>query len=130
MAKKQAKSKVAPPEPEPKIERNPTFTLKLTRFEVLHLRDLFSVALPPEAQQTVSQALAALEERELIEAKLWGKLVLLCQEAKLPLDNGAPDFVCAAASAPPVGVFRLAHDPQQAEEPQGDNAFEHAQGDK
>jgi hypothetical protein len=88
-----------------------TFTLRLSKFELIHLRDLFSVILATETKQTVSQALAQVEERSLIESRLWQRVVKACKEAGIPLDDDAPDFVVAAAASPPVGVFRLATAP-------------------
>lgn len=88
-----------------------TSSLRLTRYEVLHLRDLFSILLPTEARQTVSQALAAVEDRSMVEARLWQKVLTACREVALPVGDDAPDFVATATSSPPVGVFRLATDP-------------------
>jgi hypothetical protein len=96
-----------------------TSTLRLTRYEVLHLRDLFSILLPTEARQTVSQALAAVEDRSMVEARLWQKVLAACREVGLPVGDEAPDFVAAAASSPPVGVFRLATDPTPAPDAPG-----------
>jgi hypothetical protein len=95
------------------IRKRKTFPLRLTKFELVHLRDMFSIRLPPELKQTVSQALATTEDRTMVEARLWQKLVDACREADLPLDDDAPDFICAASSAPSVGVFRLAQEPDE-----------------
>lgn len=97
---------------EPKKRK--TFDLRLTKFELVHLRDLFSVLLPLDLKQTVSQMLAATEDRSMVEARFWQKIAAACAAAEIPLDDGAPDFICAAASAPPIGVFRLAHDPDES----------------
>jgi len=97
-------------------KKRKTFPLRLTKFELLHLRDLFSVGLPPDLKKTVSQALAELEDRVLVEARLWQKVVALCSEADLALDEEAPDFICAASAAPPCGVFKLASEPGESEE--------------
>jgi hypothetical protein len=108
-----------------------TFSLRLTLFELLHLRDLFSILLPPEVKQTVSQALAAAEDREIVEAKLWQKVSNMCRAAALPLDDAAPDFVCAASAAPPVSVFRLAHEPaEEAENKHDEGSVFDAVGEK
>ncbi len=96
------------------IRKRKTFQLRLSKFELLHLRDLFGVLLSTEAKQTVSQALAAAEERSLIEARLWQRIAAACVEADLPTDEEAPDFICAAmVTPPPVGVFRLAQEPDE-----------------
>lgn len=93
------------------IKKNKTYTLNLTKFELIHLRDLFGVALPPSLTKTVSQALAETEERSMVETSLWNKIVSKCKSAKVPLNEHAPDFICAGASSPPIGVFRLASEP-------------------
>jgi len=97
-----------------------TFKLSLTLLELTHLRDLCSILLPPEMKLTVSQALAALEDRSYVEARFWNKLVSVCKEAGVVLDDDAPDFVCASSQPPPVGVFKLMSDPDECcgEEPQ------------
>ena len=43
----------------------PTWDLRLTTPELLHLRDLVSVLLPPNGEKTVSQMLAEGEGRQL-----------------------------------------------------------------
>jgi hypothetical protein len=96
-----------------------TFSLKLTRFELIHLRDLLSIKMAPDLEQTISQALAAVEERPVIEAHLWRQVIAACKEAKLPLGDSAPDFVCAAepvVARPPVGIYRIAEEPVEETE--------------
>lgn len=96
---------------EPEIKRRKTFTLRLTRYELLHLRDLFGVILPTEMKVTLSQALALQQERVLVESKLWQKVAASCAEARLPLDEEAPDFTVAVSAPSAIGVFELTHDP-------------------
>ncbi len=116
---------------EPEIKRRKTFTVRLTKFELLHLRDLFSVVLPPEMKETLSIRLAQSQDRLLVEAKLWQKLVRACTEAELPMGDDAPDFVVAAAGAPPIGVFELAHEPLAPEpEVPGTDLFDEEEKDK
>lgn len=107
--------------PAQELPKRQTFKVKLTQFELVHLRDLFNVRLPPDLTQTISQALALAEERSLVEARLWSKLVEVMREAAVPLDDDAPDFVCAASAPPPVSVFRLAQEPAEAGPPQPDS---------
>jgi len=106
---------------QPEIKRRKTQELRLTRFELLHLRDLMTVVLPPEGKQTLSGALAVLENRTLIEAVLWKKVSKACEEVGLPLGDEAPDYVIAAIAAAPLGVFQLAHDPNEDENVADDN---------
>lgn len=78
--------------------------------------------LSPKAEQTVSQALAEAEERTLVESRLWQRIVASCKEAGLPMDEEAPDFVCAATVATPtIGVFRIASEPNEAVEDEDDD---------
>lgn len=100
----------------PNIKRRKTFQLRLTRYEILHLRDLMSVCLPPEGKQTLSGALAALENRQLIESLLWKKITSACVDADLPTDDDAPDYVIAPTGIAPLGVFQLASDPAGPED--------------
>lgn len=100
----------------PKIHRHKTFDLTLTKFELLHIRDLFSVLLPPDGRQTLSQALAELESRSLVESMLWSKISQLCETADLPIDSEAPDYIIAPTSAPTLGIFHVNHDLEASEE--------------
>jgi hypothetical protein len=101
---------------DPEIKRRKTVSVRFTKFELLHLRDLFSVALPPEMKDTLSQRLAQSQDRSLVESKLWQKIASACREVDLPMDDDAPDFVVAASGAPPIGVFELAHEPASEED--------------
>jgi len=83
------------------------FSLKLSRKELVHLRDLFGVLLPADMKSTISQALASSQDRQLIESKLWNKIISLCNEAEIPLGDEAPDFIVTISSTPQLGVFEL-----------------------
>jgi hypothetical protein len=98
------------------ITPRPTFTITLTKFELVHLRDLFNILLPPRMDETVSQNLAKSTNRSLIESKLWLKIAGACEAAELPLDEEAPDFTMSLVAAPALGVFELQHDPRQSED--------------
>lgn len=95
---------------EAEIKKRKTIPLKLTRFELLHLRDMLSILLAAEMKQTISQALAQKQQRTLVEAKLWQKVSKACDVAGIPLEEDAPDYVVATASSPSIGVFELLHD--------------------
>lgn len=101
---------------QPKQVKRNTTALQLTVFELTHLRDLFSISLPPTLAQTMSQALAQLEDRSMVEAKLWQKIAVACKSAGVLMDDDAADFICAASAAPPIGVFKLAQEPNEGEE--------------
>lgn len=114
MKKAKSKSAAKKPQPvvEPEIKKHATFELSLTKFELLHLRDLMGILLPPDGAQTVSQSLASAEDRSLIESMLWDKLVKLCKAAKLPMETEAPDYIIAPVAPPPMGVFQVNQDLQ------------------
>lgn len=104
------KEKEVQPEKEPVVKKQQVYSLTLSRFELLHLRDLMGILLPPDGAQTLSQALAASEERTLIESMLWEKMTRLCAEAELPLGSEAPDYIVAPIAPPPMGVFLVSQD--------------------
>jgi len=89
-----------------------TFSLRLTIAELVHLRDLFSIALPVDLKTTVSQSLAHGQGRQLVETKLWNKLVALCKEGNIPLAEEAPDFIVTVTSPPELSVFEIASEPR------------------
>lgn len=95
-----------------------SFTLKLNIAELVHLRDLFSISLPVDLKTTVSQSLAHSQSRQVIETKLWNKVVSLCKEGGVPLDEEAPDFIVTVTASPELGVFEIA--PERSESEDGD----------
>ncbi len=92
------------------------FKLTMTVEELVHLRDLFNILLPPTAEMTISQALATSQSRPITESKLWTKVAALCAEAALPMEDEAPDFVVAIAGPPTLGVFALQHPAENNDE--------------
>lgn len=99
-----------------KIKKRKTYDLRLTRTELAHLRDLFSVVLPPDVKKTLSQHLAELEDRSFVEEKLWDKIASICAIAEVPLNEEAPDYIVAPAGPPPMSVFHLSSDSVDEEE--------------
>lgn len=97
--------------PKPQIKKRKTYNVRLSKFELLHLRDLFSIVLPPQANVTISQSLAQAEDRTHIEHILWNKISSLCVEADLPLGDEAPDYIIAPTAPPTLGVFQVASEP-------------------
>jgi len=97
-------------EPEEVQKPKKSFSLKLSKSEVVHLRDLFSVLLPADMKSTVSQALAANQGKHLVESKLWNKVSQLCDEAGVPLGDEAPDFIVSISSPPTLNVFEMVMD--------------------
>lgn len=98
---------------ETKFSKRKTFDVRLTKFELLHLRDLMSILTPPEAQKTVSQHLAEAENRVMVEALLWKKISTTCETAGIPLGDDAPDFIVAPVASPAISVFRMASEPDE-----------------
>lgn len=99
----------------PIIKKRKTYQAKFTKYELLHLRDILSVVLPPDMKTTVSQALAEAENRSHIEHAVWTKISNLCKEAGLPIEDDAPDYIIAATNTPPLGVFQVSSDPPEGE---------------
>lgn len=93
-----------------KIKKRKTYDLRLTRSELVHLRDLFSVVLPPDVNKTLSQHLAETEDRVFVEEKLWDKISEACSAANVPVNEEAPDYIVAPVGPPPMGVFHMSPD--------------------
>jgi hypothetical protein len=93
-----------------KIKKRKTYELRLTRLELVHIRDLLSVVLPPDTKKTMSQILAELEDRTYVEEKLWDKVTEACKGAGLPTGDEAPDYIVAPTAPPPMSVFHLSDD--------------------
>lgn len=105
----------------PKIVKRDLYKVRFTKFELLHLRDLFSVKLPASLAETVSQKLASSQSRPLIEARLWEKIADACEEAKVPLGDDAPDFVVSVVPhVPDIAVFQVSDAPASEEDDDGD----------
>jgi len=98
------------------VKRQQTYDLNLTKLELLHIRDLMGVLLPPEGETTLSKSLAAAEGRELIESSLWRKVADLCASANLPLGSEAPDYIVIPISHPKMGVFQVNHEVNDSSE--------------
>jgi len=112
--KKQKKQDERPAEE--MIKPKKVFSLKLSKQELLHLRDLFGIVLPVDMKSTISQALAASQGRHMSESKLWNKLVSLFDEAEIPYGDEAPDFIVSISAPPQLGVFEMvSEDSEQVE---------------
>lgn len=103
-----------------KIKKRKTYDLRLTRIEIAHLRDLFSIVLPTDVKKTLSQHLAELEDRTFLEEKLWDKIVAICEASDVPVDDEAPDYIVAPVGPPSMSVFHLSSDASE-EEPEDEN---------
>lgn len=88
----------------PEVELHP---LNLTVDELIHLRDLFGVLLPPDASVTVSESLALLKQRAMVEGKLWDKIEKLCVTANVAIGDEAEDFGITFSAPPSLGVFPI-----------------------
>ena len=97
------------------------FTLRLTRNELCHLRDVLGVRLPPTFESTLSEELAQRQQRVVTETNLWSKLGRVCEEANIALGDDAPDFVLGVSGPAPIGVFEIQGDPNYVEEQDEDN---------
>lgn len=87
-----------------KTKRVKVVTLELTPQEIVHIRDLMSVTLPPDGERTVSSCLALITRRQVKEGMLWKKISAACKEHDIPIGSTAPDYhldLCA----PVIDVF-------------------------
>jgi hypothetical protein len=92
---------------DPPIKSQPTYDVKFTKTELVHLRDMFGIYLPPDGSLTVSQALAKQEGRVVSEKYLFDKIVELCMKAKIPVGEEAPDHIIGLSENPSLGVFLM-----------------------
>lgn len=97
-------------------KKRKTFELRLTRLELTHMRDLFSISLPSDMSRTVSTSLAEATDRIAIEALLWNKITSLCESASVPIGEDAPDYIVAPVGSPTLSVFQVASDLEDDEE--------------
>ena len=75
-----------------KTKKVKTIRLEVTAQELVHIRDLMSVALPPDGERTVSSCLALITKRQVKEGLLWKKVAAACKRNKLPIGDTAPDY--------------------------------------
>lgn len=110
--------KRAPGGPKEKVQPEALYTLHVTRDQLVHLRDLFGVLLPPDGAVSVSQFLAAITGRKELEDNLFTMIEDTCIDAQVPTGADAPDYVVMPITPPPMGVFeaRLEDDGQGDEE--------------
>ena len=64
----------------------------------------------------MSQSLAVGQGRQIVETKLWNKIVNLCKEGSVPLEEESPDFIITVTAPPELGVFEVATDYEQSSE--------------
>jgi hypothetical protein len=98
------RKKAAAPPPVEEKSSSKTFALQLTTKELEHLRNLFSIILPSEEEETVSSMLAGLSSKNTkFESVLWQKIGKLCEQAGVETGEGAPDFVIGTMA----GVYQV-----------------------
>jgi len=110
---KRSKKDQSKEQPKEDLKPKKNFSLRLSKQELVHLRDLFGVLLPTDMRSTISQSLASSQERPLVESKLWGKIISLCNEAEIPMGDDAPDFVVTISGPPQLGVFEMISEDEQ-----------------
>ena len=96
-----------------KIKKTKLFELSISRTELIHLRDMLSILFPSTDEKTVSQALAASEQRTFEESTLWKKIATLCVDAGVPIDDEAPDYAVIPIGHAPMSIFMLGQDEDQ-----------------
>lgn len=83
---------------------NDDCNLCLSRAELSHLRDLFSVTVLDQPV-TVSQNLTSVNGFNA-EHELWQKIALLCKQQSLPVDDSAPDYSVWYTELPSLGICK------------------------
>ncbi len=81
-----------------------TIRLEVTPQELVHIRDLMSVVLPPDGERTISSCLALITRRQVKEGLLWKKVSAACKRHKIPVGEQAPDYYLDLC-APVIDVF-------------------------
>lgn len=90
--------------------------LMLSAAELVHLRDLFGIKIPPEMTTTLSECLAAQQQREMIETMLWQKIVAACERLGVAVGDTAPDFTILPTAPSPLAVFEVEQETGDDEE--------------
>ena len=93
-----------------------TYEVRLTKLELLHIRDLFNVRLPPDGDKTVSVALAEAEGRPVIESGCWRKFGPAFEAAGVEVGDAAPDHMVIPTGMAPMTVMPIASEPQDEDE--------------
>lgn len=97
-------------------KKRKTFDLRLTKMDLVHLRDLFGISLPNDMSRTVSASLAEATGRIASESLLWNKISSLCETAEIPLGEESPDYIVAPVGSPMLSVFQVSSEPTDEEE--------------
>jgi hypothetical protein len=84
-----------------------TYPISFTRAELAHIRDLFSIKMPPDMDTTLSEALASNQDRAHIETKLWKKFVKTFSSASIPLEDESPDFTLVPSGPIALNVVQF-----------------------
>lgn len=82
-------------------------TLTLTKRELAHVRDMMSIVLPHDHEQTISATLADYQMVSDEEQQLWKKIVKACTKSGVEIDSAAPDYVLMLVEQPVLSVFKL-----------------------
>jgi len=86
------------------------YKLEVTKEELTHLRDLMSVVLSIENEETLSAALSEVENRADSEVSLWDKVATACMKASIDIGDNAPNLTIAPKDFPPLSVFHYVLD--------------------
>ena len=82
-------------------------SLNLSKEELTHIRDLFSIFLPQEFKLTLSESLATSQNKQKTENTLWKKIYNLCKTNNIPTDKDASDFAVLPLAQPELCVQQV-----------------------
>lgn len=97
-----------------KTKKVKTLRLEVTPQELIHIRDLMSIVLPPDGERTVSSCLALITRRQVKEGMLWKKVANACKKHDIPIGASAPDYFVDLC-APVIDIFH-AHTDEETED--------------
>lgn len=108
-----AKKKSAPTRRRKSTKTANVATLSLTAEELEFLRDLFSITVAHEHEQTrdaedsVCQMLAEATQRQDLEGSLWEKIVEACEQNDVSTGNDAPNYSITTTNMPVTQIYRM-----------------------
>jgi hypothetical protein len=84
--------------------------LKLTRAELEHIRDMMSVMVAKTRTKTLSVLLSEHKNSTGQEARLWKKILELCDENSITVGKDAPDYLVGVINNPTFAMITLPSD--------------------
>ena len=85
-----------------------TWSLSLTQEEIIHIRNLLSILLPPTGEISLSESLLECNDMSGdVDSSLWQKIWNLCVESGVAIGDEAPDFLVGPTDPTPLAVYKV-----------------------